>query len=80
MDAVQEEYFLGSHIGSHYAPPPKQPVVSLWLMRWMYLTPVSINGYSVDFLVDTGASAIALNADTAKRLAIDYKQSKAVGV
>ena len=47
VDAVQEEYFLGSHIGSHYAPPPKQPVVSLWLMRGMYLTPGSINGYSV---------------------------------
>jgi aspartyl protease family protein len=80
VNGVQQQYFLGSHIGSHYASPPKQPVVSLWPTQGMYLTPGSINGYSVDFIVDTGASAIALNANTAKRLGIDYKQGKAVGV
>jgi len=80
VGGVQAEYFLGSHIGSHYVAPPKQPVVSLWPTRGMYLTPGSINGYSVDFIVDTGASAIAINANTAKRLGIDYKRGKAVGV
>ena len=46
----------------------------------MYLTPGSINGFSVDFLVDTGASAIALNAPTAKRLGIDYVKGEVIGV
>jgi aspartyl protease family protein len=80
INGIQQEYFLGSHIGSHYVSPPKQATVSLWPTQGMYLTPGNINGYSVDFIVDTGASAIALNASTAKRLGIDYLQGDAVGV
>ena len=38
----------------------------------MYLTFGSINGRSVRFLVDTGASAIAMNTEQAKRLGIRY--------
>jgi aspartyl protease family protein len=40
--------------------------------RGMYRTVGSINGLTVDFLVDTGASAIAMNAAQARRLGIDY--------
>ena len=80
VHGIQEEYFLGNHIGSHYVSPPKQPKVSLWPTKGMYLTPGSINGFSVDFLVDTGASAIALNAPTAKRLGIDYVKGEVIGV
>ena len=80
VNGMQAEYFLGTHIGSHYVSPPKQPVVSLWPTRGMYLTPGNINGYSIDFIVDTGASAVAINANTAVRLGIDYKRGKAVGV
>lgn len=80
VHGIQQDYFLGSHIGSHYVSPPKQPVVSLWPTRGMYTTPGTINGYSIDFLVDTGASAIALNAPTAKRLGIDYQKGKVIGV
>ncbi len=32
-----------------------------------------INGRGVEFLVDTGASLIAMNLSTAKRLSIDYE-------
>jgi aspartyl protease family protein len=38
----------------------------------MYLTFGSINGRSVRFLVDTGASAIAMNKEQAKQLGIRY--------
>ncbi len=41
-------------------------------MRGMYRTVGSINGLTVNFLVDTGASAIALNSRQARRLGIDY--------
>ncbi|PCH63268.1 MAG: hypothetical protein COC04_04625 [Gammaproteobacteria bacterium] len=46
----------------------------------MYITPGTVNGYSVDFLVDTGASTIALNAETAKRLDLEYIENAPVGV
>lgn len=39
----------------------------------MYSTVGSINGLTVSFLVDTGATTIAMNAGHARRLAIDYR-------
>ncbi len=39
----------------------------------MYHTSGSINGHSISFLVDTGASTIALNARHARKLGIDYR-------
>jgi aspartyl protease family protein len=41
----------------------------------MYTTVGSINGLTVTFLVDTGASQVALNADEARRLGIDFRVS-----
>jgi len=41
----------------------------------MYTTVGSINGLTVSFLVDTGASQVALNADEARRLGIDFRVS-----
>jgi len=40
----------------------------------------SINGYPMSFLVDTGATSIAINAAEAKRIGLDYKAGQAVGV
>lgn len=40
--------------------------------RGMYNTVGSINGLPVNFLVDTGATSIAMNKEHAKRLAIDF--------
>lgn len=39
----------------------------------MYTTVGSINGLPVSFLVDTGASTIAMNAQHARRLSIDFR-------
>ena len=39
----------------------------------MFRTTGSINGYPVNFLVDTGASSIAISSQEAKRLGINYK-------
>jgi len=39
----------------------------------MYTTVGSINGQTVPFLVDTGSSKVALNADEARRLGIDFR-------
>ena len=39
----------------------------------LYRTTGSINGYPVNFLVDTGASSIAISSREAKRLGINYR-------
>ena len=40
----------------------------------------SLNGYPVTFLVDTGATSIAINADEARRMGLNYKASSPTGV
>ena len=73
-------YPLGSQFGGEMPPPTELPSVSIWPTNGMYLTNGSVNGYPVDFLVDTGASAIALNAATAQRLGLDFRRAPQVSV
>ncbi|WP_296771272.1 TIGR02281 family clan AA aspartic protease [Thiobacillus sp.] len=40
----------------------------------------ALNGYPMTFLVDTGATAIAISAAEAKRIGIDYRLGQPVGV
>lgn len=40
----------------------------------------SLNGFPVTFLVDTGATSIAINADEARRMGLDYRTGQATGV
>jgi aspartyl protease family protein len=50
--------------------------VQVWRnTQGMYTTVGSINGLPVSFLVDTGATRVAMNADQARRLGIDYRVS-----
>lgn len=79
-NGIQKDYLLGTQISADFSPPVAQTVVSLWPTNGMYQTAGSVNGYSVDFLVDTGASAIALNAATADRLGLDFRSGKRIGV
>ncbi|HDY85249.1 hypothetical protein LCGC14_0646070 [marine sediment metagenome] len=74
---VQKKYLLGSRIGGQIIGPAEQAKVSVWPNNGMYLTVGSVNGYSVDFLIDTGASAIAFNAATAQRLGLQYLDAPA---
>lgn len=78
-NGVTQSYPLGSQFGG-VMPPPTLSSVSIWPTNGMYLTNGAVNGHQVDFLVDTGASAIALNAATAKRIGIDFRQAQQVSV
>ncbi|MDO9219431.1 MAG: TIGR02281 family clan AA aspartic protease [Thiobacillus sp.] len=40
----------------------------------------SLNGFPVTFLVDTGATSIAINASEARRMGLDYRAGQATGV
>jgi aspartyl protease family protein len=71
-------YTLGTHIGSAYAPVSPQVTVQIWPdATGMYTIDGSINQFPVKFLVDTGASTVAMNRHQAKRLGLDYKLDSA---
>ena len=53
---------------------PEVKEVQVWRdTAGMYTTVGSINGLPVSFLVDTGATSVAMNANQARRLGIDYR-------
>lgn len=60
----------GGGLGSEGGP---QKVV-LFAKRGSFYADGSINGSSVRFLVDTGATTIAMNSYTADRIGLDYKR------
>lgn len=73
VDGEQKRYLLGTTISTQYK---KREVVREQVVAnqyGMYMTYGNINGHSVRFLVDTGASSIAMNANDAKRLGIQYR-------
>jgi aspartyl protease family protein len=73
VNGIPQQLKLGTHISSHFAAA-KVKTVQVWPdSNGMYSVNGTINGGSVGFLIDTGANTIALNADDAKRLHIDYK-------
>jgi len=71
---------LNNRVGGVYSAPAEMPVVSIWPTNGMYLASGSVNGYTVDFMVDTGATVIAINGETAKRLGVDYLGANQIGV
>ena len=78
IDGIKRSYQLGEHISSNYSSTTAQAEVNLWPTNGMYHTTGIVNGYTVDFVVDTGASAIALNAATAQRVGLDYLKAKKI--
>lgn len=66
-------YPLGSQVNTNFAAPKHIAVQLYPNPQGMYLTVGSINGMPVNFLVDTGATLVAMNAVEAKRLGIDFR-------
>lgn len=70
----RKSYSLGTHIGSTYKKPVSRKTVTIPPDRQgMYQVNGSINGFSIRFLVDTGATAISMNKHEALRLGLQYK-------
>jgi aspartyl protease family protein len=73
VDGERRSYRLGSHVSTRYSTP-EQVSAKIWRdEHGAYTTVGSINGRTVNFLVDTGASAVALHRADARRLGLDYK-------
>jgi len=74
IDGQQKQYNLGdsSTVSTTFHQRAKQQEKIYVNSGGMYMTYGNINGRSVQFLIDTGASAISMNTDQAKHLGIRY--------
>ncbi len=75
IDGVTRQYTLGNVVRIH-AKDASEEEADILVYRGpdtMYRTTGSMNGFPVNFLVDTGASSIAMSSVEAKRLGINYK-------
>jgi len=66
----------GQHYSSRAVADDRQSVVLAADTRGHFLAEGSINGGSVRFILDTGATAIALPAADAVRLGLDYRKGR----
>lgn len=65
---------LGSSISSQFSKAKKREVVIPRSADGMYRASGTINGRGVEFMVDTGATVLALNKHLANSLGIDYQR------
>jgi aspartyl protease family protein len=73
VDGVEVRGTLDARVSARKRPPAAQEVQIRRNSMSMYSTVGSINGLPVSFLVDTGATQIAMNDAQARRLGIDYR-------
>ena len=71
INGKKESYELGTHVSIGFTER-KLAEARIWQNRGMYMTPGLINGQPVDFMVDTGATWIAMDRATAQNLGINY--------
>lgn len=76
VQGKRDIYRLGQQISANFTPAA-ETITRITRNRYgMYTTDGTVNGRTVNFLVDTGATVIAMNSLEAKRLGIDYKRGK----
>ena len=73
IEGKQVERTLGSSVSLSFTKAKSIQEKVFADERGMFLSVGSINGQSVRFLVDTGATTIAMNTSQAKRLGVPYE-------
>jgi aspartyl protease family protein len=76
IDGKQRVLKIGQHYRAAAAASDRQSVTLAADPRGHFVADGAINGNPVRFLVDTGASSVALPASYAVRLGIDYRKGK----
>lgn len=72
IDGKSDTYDLGRHIGGGYVKPQVKEILISADRKGSYFSNGQINGRSINFLLDTGASSVAMSENIARRLNLDY--------
>ncbi|MGD8998937.1 MAG: TIGR02281 family clan AA aspartic protease [Granulosicoccaceae bacterium] len=73
IDGQQKRFTLGGYIGTSYTRD-EQPEVTIYRNQHNMFTAVgSINNFPVTFLLDTGASQVAMSTKDARRFGVNYQ-------
>ena len=67
---------LGLSVASSYAKPTNEEVRLYRETNGHYFAKIKINGKSIDALVDTGATTVAISSDVATKLGINYASGR----
>ncbi|CDZ94492.1 TIGR02281 family clan AA aspartic protease [Pseudomonas saudiphocaensis] len=73
VEGVERHYPLSRELSGGYAEPEGKQLSIAKGQGGHYWVAGSINGHPVQFLVDTGATSVAINENQARRLGIDYR-------
>ncbi|WP_062267725.1 retropepsin-like aspartic protease family protein [Endozoicomonas arenosclerae] len=80
VNGVAKDYFLSRDMGDGIQSPEKLTFRINRTNQGQYLAQSVINNNSVQVLVDTGANVVAMNAATADRIGLNYKDGNTVRV
>ncbi|MCW8195193.1 TIGR02281 family clan AA aspartic protease [Proteobacteria bacterium 005FR1] len=80
IDGERKTLGMSRRISTRFAEPEKAEVHIQSGRGGHYFTPGRINGHPVDFMVDTGATAISMNLPTAQRIGLNYRAGQQVTV
>ena len=72
VDGKQSDFKLGRHVRTNFKQK-RLPEAKIMPVNGMYSTTGFINGHPVSFLVDTGATWIAMNVHQARSLGINFR-------
>lgn len=72
VDGIQKEYRLGNTVSTSFSKRVERKEQIFRDPSGMYMTRGMINNQHVKFMVDTGATSIAMNEKQAKKLGIRY--------
>lgn len=73
IDGRRRRYTLDGRVGAVYETPQRARVQVVRDNAGMFTTVGGINGQTVNFLIDTGASAVAMGELQARRLGLAYR-------
>ncbi|MEN9461916.1 MAG: hypothetical protein RIS84_1936 [Pseudomonadota bacterium] len=75
IEGKQVSYGLNAPLSNVAPPAPENASIRISPnSQGMYITTAKLNGHSIEVLVDTGASDVAMNESHASSLGLDYKK------
>ncbi|MBT9569486.1 MAG: TIGR02281 family clan AA aspartic protease [Thiobacillus sp.] len=80
VDGARRVLSMGQSFAGGASTSDRQSVSLTADARGHFTAAGSLNGYPMSFLVDTGATSIAISASEARRMGLDYKTGQAYGV